>query len=203
VGDRLYTVNVSELKIFDISNASNPVSTTTFYVGNNVETIFPLNQYLFIGSSWGLYIYSIQNPDYPNLLSNTTHVYSCDPVIADSNYAYVTLHSENSWCGRSTNELKILDISDLTYPTLVRTYPMISPKGLGKSGNQLFICDAGLKVFDASDVSNLQQTGSFAIDAVDVIPIDSILLVIGNNGLYQYTINNNQITLLSQINTSN
>jgi hypothetical protein len=82
---------------------------------------------------------------------------------------------------------------------------MNNPHGLAKDGDLLFICDgsAGLKVYDASDprsvTSHLLYTYP-TINAFDVIPIGKVLVLIGDDGLFQYNYSNIQnITLMSTI----
>jgi hypothetical protein len=79
---------------------------------------------------------------------------------------------------------------------------MQEPYGLGIDNNKLFVCDKGLKVFDATipkevGAKLLFQTSDF--HGFDLIPFDNLLLVIGNDGLYQYSYANNQIQRLSVI----
>ncbi len=76
-----------------------------------------------------------------------THATSCDPVIVDDTLAYITLRSGNA-CGGSLNSLDVINIMNLESPTLVMSYPMANPHGLGKHGDLLFICDgnSGLKI---------------------------------------------------------
>jgi hypothetical protein len=105
-------------------------------------------------------------------------------------YAYVTLRSGTA-CQGFTNQLEVIDISDLRTPSLVKVYPMQNPHGLGIDNGTLFICEGeyGLKVFDAKNVTTIDQ-GLLAHfkdkDAYDVIPLGNILVVIGKDGLYQY-----------------
>ncbi|MDQ1296229.1 MAG: hypothetical protein QG611_207, partial [Bacteroidota bacterium] len=77
--------------------------------------------------------------------------------------------------------------------------------GLGKDGDLLFICDgsAGLKIYNASDPAKITDhliTSYPSINAYDVIPIGNVLVMIGDDGLYQYDYSNIQnISLLSSI----
>ncbi len=200
-GNYLYTIDNEDITVFDISDLSNPMQINKINVGWNIETIYPYNQTLFLGSRWGMYIYDISSPSTPVYVSEYNHIYSCDPVVVDSNYAYVTLSSENI-C-RSTNELQIIDISNLNSPELITSYNMESPKGLGISDTLLFVCDNGLKIFDASNVNNIVQKFYFGIPAYDVIPLDSSLIVTGEAGIYQYSFANDTITQLSLIQSIN
>ena len=62
VGNYLYAVDSHSLYTYNISNPVNPVKTSTAEFIFDVETIYPFNNRLFIGSKTGLYIYSIDTP---------------------------------------------------------------------------------------------------------------------------------------------
>ncbi|MGB3779348.1 MAG: hypothetical protein WA960_13395 [Tunicatimonas sp.] len=198
-GDHLYTVDRNDLHVYDISDANQPRKVNQVSVGVQIETIFPRQDKLFIGSQSGMFIYDIAQPTQPRFVSNYIHVVACDPVVADERYAYVTLRSINNVCGNFTNQLDIVDIRDLRNPFLHRTYPMTQPKGLGVDGNELFVCDDGLKVFDISNVDSLVQKYHFRIEANDVIPYRDHLMVIGDDGLYQYRYAGDTIRLASEL----
>lgn len=195
----LYTVDHRTLKLFNLSDPQNPTHESDIQVGRGIETIFPYQNHLYLGSQFGMYIYDISTPSQPNFVSDYQHIVSCDPVVVEGNYAFVTLRSINNRCGRFTNELHVIDISDLSSPTEVRVYQMTSPKGLGIDGSKLFVCDNGLKVFDATDVLNLQQLNHFQIEANDVIPYYGNLIVTANDGIYQYDYTGTKMNLLSVI----
>jgi hypothetical protein len=184
---RLYTVSHNDLKIFNIQQAADPTYVSALALqSGDIETIFPYKQNLFIGSRTGMYIYNSSNPDKPTKLGQFTHTRSCDPVIADGNYAYVTLWG-GSFCGGFSNQLDVVDIQNLTTPTLVKTYPLSSPKGLSKDGDLLFICDGneGLKLFNAANpnaVTLIKTISSFA--GTDVIAQNGIAIVTAADGLY-------------------
>jgi hypothetical protein len=202
MNSRLYTVNTSDLDVFNITTAADPVHSNRINVGWNIETVFPFKNKLFIGSMTGMFIYNVVNPDNPSAAGEFNHVRTCDPVIADDNYAYVTLSSGNR-CQGFTNELDILKLNNFSDPQLLKVYNMTNPKGLSKSGDHLFICDgtAGLKVYNASNVMNLQLIKTISdIDAYDVIAYNNIALVVAKDGLYQYDYSNiSNIRLLSKI----
>src|SRR5215211_1413637 len=69
MGDYLYTVDKENLKVFDISNAAQPVFKRTVPVGFEIETIFPFGDRLFIGSTSEVHIFSISDPSNPQKLS--------------------------------------------------------------------------------------------------------------------------------------
>jgi hypothetical protein len=148
-----------------------------------------------------MFIYSVSNPDNPVQTGQFTHVASCDPVIADDQYAYVTLRSGTT-CNGFTNQLEVLQLNNLN-PTLLKVYPMTNPFGLSKDGNTLFICDGrdGLKVYNASNVQNLQLVKKIeGIETYDVITINGNAIVVAKDGLYQYDYSDlNNIKLRSKI----
>ena len=196
-GNHLYSVDNNNLKLFDLANPASPQFTNDIRIGVGIETIFPKGNNLFIGSQQGMYIYDISVPSSPNRISDYQHIVSCDPVVVEGNYAYVTLRSENNRCGRWTNELQIIDISDLSNPDLIKTYSMNNPKGMGIEDGVLYVCDNGIKVYDATNTPNLQYQGFHNISANDVIINDDVLIVIGNDGLYQYQRVGYDLTFLS------
>ncbi|MDR1203227.1 MAG: hypothetical protein LBL58_16580 [Tannerellaceae bacterium] len=209
-GDVLFTVDNSSLKTFDISDPKNPVfyKDRTQNLGFGIETIFPMDSLLFIGSQTGMHIYHISNRQIPQYLSTATHILSCDPVVAQGNYAYVTLNSNNIWCGRNTNVLQIYDITDLKNPEFVKEISVgfTSPMGLGIDGNKLFICDKGLRVYDITDgkspvwIDDLHSAGVHDIgDSYDVIPINGRLILVASSGIYQLDYTGESLNLLSKI----
>ena len=202
--ETLYAVDNSKLNIFDISNTSDPVQKSTFYVGWNVETMFLYDDKAFFGTSNGMTIYDLTNRYSPNYISEFWHVTSCDPVVIQGDYAYITLRGGND-CGNEINALEVVSITDISNPELISSYPMDHPYGLGIDENTLFVCDgeSGLKIYNASDPLTIDENmiATFPdIDAFDVIPLNNILLLIGKDGLYQYSYSDLQnIELLSTI----
>ncbi len=187
LGSRMYTVDFQNMKVFNTSNAAVPVYVKNISLpGWNIETIYPFNDKLFIGSQNGMMIYDASQPDDPAALGSLEHVRTCDPVIADGNYAYVTLRSGTE-CQGFTNQLDVLNISNLLHPVLVKTYLLTNPHGLAKDGNTLLICDGsgGLKIFNAADINNIQQTSAISnLETYDVIALSGTAVVSAKDGIY-------------------
>tara|TARA_R110002051_G_scaffold181460_1_gene250981 strand:- start:63087 stop:64337 length:1251 start_codon:yes stop_codon:yes gene_type:complete len=201
VADYLYAVDQNNINIFNIQDAKNPQALAPVFAGFQIETIFNLGENLFLGSRIGMYIYGITNPATPTLVSEFNHGTACDPVVADENYAYVTLRGGNA-CGAAESELLIIDIKDVSNPSLLKSYAMDGPYGLGIKENKIFVCDgdSGLKVYDKTDVMNLKPLNHFKnLQAFDVIPLEQSLLMVGDEMLYQYEYVDNKITLLSTL----
>jgi hypothetical protein len=140
-----------------------------------------------------MFIYSLSgSPENPVNVGQFTHARSCDPVISDGEYAYITLHSGSS-CEGYNNELDVVRLNMLVDASLVQVYNLTSPEGLSKDGDLLFLCDGtdGLKVFDASDVLNMKLLDQFSIgNAYDVIAQNHIALVVTTDALYQLDYSN-------------
>ena len=190
MNSNLYTVDNFRLKLFNVTNPKDPQYINSINIGSGIETVFPYQDKLFIGSTTGMHIYSAVNPSLPVKLSTYQHITSCDPVVVQGKYAYVTLRS-GSFCRLGVNVLDVLDIEDPSKPVRVSSFPMLNPHGLSIINNNLFICEGknGLKAFNSSDVLTIgQKQLSFItnIDAADVIAGPKSLIVTGINGIYQY-----------------
>jgi hypothetical protein len=202
----LYTLDGGYLQPFDITNATSPIAKDKSYISWDIETIFPYNNNLFLGSSTGMHILDTSNPASPQRISTYEHIRSCDPVVVQDHYAYVTLRSGTE-CQGFTNQLEVIDIEDLHNPQLIKTYTMTNPHGLGIDESTLFICDgdAGLKVFDAANVNEISSNlvaHYENINAFDVIPLNHILVMIGEDGIFQYDYSDrSDIKLLSHLPT--
>jgi hypothetical protein len=201
----LYVLTFDTIEIYNLANSSQIKQESTITVGQGIETIWAHQDKLFIGSTTGMYIYDNSNPTAPSFLSKYEHVFSCDPVVVEGDLAYVTLRmSENEWaCNRGFNRLEIVNISDPRNPRSVAMHGMSNPHGLGIDNGVLFICDgdAGLRVYDANNSQNLIELVHYqGINSMDVIPLGDILLMIGEDGFYQYDYSDlNNINLLSKI----
>ena len=206
INDYMYSVSDYSLKVIDVSVSQSPTLINTINLGWGIETLFPFKDKLFIGSNTGMFIYGLQNPTNPAKLGTFNHVRTCDPVIADDNFAYVTLHS-GTRCAGFTNQLDVLNISNIQSPQLIKTYLLTNPRGLSKDGNLLFICDGneGLKIFNAADPNSISLIKQFVLpEANDVIAFNNIALVIAKDGLYQYDYTNAaDIKLISKIAVTN
>ncbi len=190
INNYMYAVHNDALKTFNITNVPGISQNEEIPLNRIVETIYPFQGLLFLGTTTGMLVYNIENPETPVYVSEFNHVNSCDPVVAEGDYAYVTLRSGTE-CNGFTNQLDVVDISSISAPFLVKSYPMYNPHGLGIDNGVLFICDgdAGLKVYKADDpmeIHNNKIAHYPDIFAFDVIPMNGLALMIGADGLYQY-----------------
>lgn len=224
MGNYLYLVDHSTLKTIRLTDPAHPEhleykdDKPDDWGAGNIETIFPDRErnLLFIGSQSAMYIYSAKDPEMLVKLGTASHFKSCDPVVADGDWAYVTLNSENEQrCGFRGNSLNIYDISDITQPKHMKEIKMPGPRGLAIDGtrDRLMICTTGkgLILYDATDplepiaIDDLQNSvGSLfdeVIDTYDVIALadKGHAILTGRNGLFLLDYSNDKFALLDYI----
>jgi hypothetical protein len=186
-GEYLYAVDDRNLITFDIQN-SEPVHTGSKNVGWAIETIFPYESSLFIGSAAAMYIFDISNPESPSHISTYWHATACDPVVVEGEVAFVTLR-QSEMCPWGVNRLEVIDVKNLSNPHKIAFYDMINPHGLGIDDGRLFVSEGkhGLKILDASDPKNVKELRHIKdIETYDVIPFNNVLMVTGESGIIQY-----------------
>ena len=201
---QFYGLNQTDMQVIDIASPENPVVGKKIALQRVAETVFIEGIYLFIGTQTGMLVYDISVPSNPTYVSEYNHFQSCDPVVVQDGYAYVTERAGNR-CGNWQNLMEVIDIHVITSPQLVKSYAMTEPWGLGIDNNKLFICDgsAGLKIYDATDRLRIDEhlLKTFTdVTAHDVIPMGNVLILLAADGIYQYDYSNlNNITLISKI----
>ena len=184
----LYCLSESTMELFDVNNQNNPVHSGDVPMPWNIETIFPHEDYLFIGSTTGVSIYNNSSPFNPTFVSMFEHATSCDPVVVKGDYAYSTLRSGNE-CAGFSNQLDIIDISNISFPYLVNTVNLTNPRGLGIDGDYLFICDGdgGLRMYSitAPTAPALMQVVDIE-ESFDVITANGLLIVVTADGYHLF-----------------
>mgnify|MGYP000915257010 CR=1 FL=1 len=187
----LYVIAVpTRLKTVDVTASSGMTVVDSVDMPRNMETLFRLDENLFVGTTTGMLIFDLTDPQKPSYVSSYDHITACDPVVVDGQYAYVTLRTGNM-CNNGQNLLEVVDISSIKNPYLVKSYPMFNPHGLGTDGDLLFVCDgaAGLKIYDKSNplaIITSQVAHYPDFDTFDVIPMNGVLMLVGKGGIYQY-----------------
>jgi len=200
--NNLYAVSEYYMTIFDLTGSEPKKATESIPIGWNVETIFSNKDNMFLGTPTGMLIYSVSDPLKPVYQSSISHVYGCDPVVVDNDLAYITIHS-GDLCGQTSNELIIVDVSDVKNPKQLVSHKMTNPKGLGIDRGMLFVCDEGLKIYKITTPDSLldnrlqHYTG---MSGFDLIPFGNVLMMIADDGLYQYDYNDPaNIKLISKL----
>jgi len=190
----LFAVDQNTLRVFDVVNPAEPKFVKPIDLGWGIETIFPFQQKLFIGSNRGMHIYDASTPSAPTRMAVYEHVLSCDPVVVNEEHAFVTLRSGN-FCVNGVNELHVIDIKDPYQPKLKKAYPMLNPHGLGLAEQFLYVAEGkhGLKSFNVKDVLSIDKNQlEFlpSMKSVDLIPGPKSLIVIGPDGVCQFDYSN-------------
>ena len=204
----LYAVDDYSLRVFDVGNAEDPKYLDQLELGWGIETIFPFQDKLFIGSRTGMHIYDASEPSTPKEMSVYQHITACDPVVVNEDHAFVTLRSGME-CRLGANELHVIDIKDPYQPNLVKAYPMSNPHGLALWDQYLYLAEgnAGLKSFNVSDVLTIDENMMEhlrSMKSVDIIPGPKSLIIIGPDGVCQFNYSKpNRLMPLSCIQVKN
>ena len=188
----LYTISFNELVLFELTSSHQPLRWGKLDTETWAETLFRLNDILYVGSTNGMLMYDITDAGNPSYINRIEHFRSCDPVVADEAYAYVTLRGGTN-CWTDLNELQIIDIQDPQNLSVVGRHILYNPHGLAVIGDHLIVCDgtAGVKVVDIADRTAPSILGTYPIDfAYDVIVRYPTALVVGEQVMYQYDISN-------------
>lgn len=186
----LYVLNQWELILFEIDDNYQPLRFGKTPLNNNAETLFQLNDFLFIGTTTGMLLYDVTSPTNPEFISSVDHFRSCDPVVADEDYAYVTLRGGTN-CFTTRNELQIITLEDPKNLEVISSQLLFNPHGLAIHENHLIVCDgtAGIKVVDVSNREKPEVVNTYSIPfAYDVLIDYPSAIVVGDGKLYQYDI---------------
>jgi hypothetical protein len=206
-GNYLYVVDNLSLKAFDISSNTTPLYKSKTEIGINIETIFPYQDKLFIGSSSTMYIYSLSDPSRPTQLGkrNIQFAWHATRLWQEIALAYATLRSTGR-CGGSQSALVVYNIKNISSPQLMNTFFLTAPYGLGLNNNSLYVCEGlgGIKVFNitkAYDPVQVSEIRASNTTFYDVIPYGNILIAQVNDGFILYDIGPNpmQPAFLSRI----
>ncbi|MBN8566145.1 MAG: hypothetical protein J0M25_05360 [Flavobacteriales bacterium] len=202
----LYTVENFELNVFNISNPTQTFFDKSIYMtewlgGGVFETLFKQKEFLFIGSTNGMYIVNAFDEFNPFFVSGFSHATACDPVVVHANTAYITVRG-GSTCGAIEDQVNVIDITNIENPTLISTYLLSQPYGLGIRNNVLYVCaDGNLNVFDATNSAELVLQNTYNDQVKDVIALDTHLIAVGTNKIVQYNYGaNHTLEVISTVN---
>lgn len=178
---------------------------SSFSLAWEMETIFPHDNKLFVGTMSSMEVLDLSDPANPSNIYTFWHAVSCDPVLPVDDVAYLTLRSGGTNCPGDDNLLFALDITDASNATIAQQITMDSPFGMTMIGDKLYVGEGenGIKIFDATDRRNLVlETSDRSIKAYDVLAHPTradLLLIAGPNGLDQYKIEVDERVLLSSL----
>jgi hypothetical protein len=206
LNEHVYLISRTNMNVYRDNGQFELVSQSS--VGWEMETIYPLENKLYVGSRSAMTVFNAADPDFPSHEAEYWHETSCDPVMpVTSRTAYLTLRSgEFGDCPGDINALHVLDINGNGWIDQLHEIEMKSPFGMTIIGDELFVGegDAGFKVFDISDVRNpvLSRTIK-SVEAYDIIahPTNAnMILIAGPAGFSQFQVGNDfELQLLSTI----
>jgi len=201
--DQLLVVGERFIKQYKITDNGDFTFFNELGVGFNLETVFFNGEYVFIGSSSGVFFLEFNTDERLRLLSVYEHLTACDPVVAMNGIAYSTLRGTG--CRFNNGDfLDVIDYSDVNNPQILESYATYEPYGLALNEAFLFVCEqGGIIMYDRNQDGSLQQLSFFQIEndtPKDIILRSNHLLVRGDNGVYNLSYDGiGNITLLSDL----
>lgn len=188
----LYVVEKYRLSVFNIVQPTQVFYHSSIYLHDwigtgELETLFLRSPYLFIGASTGMFVINASDSFQPVYVSGFSHATACDPVVVENQTAYITVRG-GSTCGAIQDQINVINVSQINQPTLISTYLLSQPYGLGVKNQTLYVCaNQQLHVFNAQNPQQLQLLHSYPVNVTDIIPLQNQLIAVGNNLVIQYT----------------
>jgi len=198
VDDYLYCVDYNQLYVFEIEDPAKPRFVNRVQIGWGVETLFPYSNYLFIGGESGMFIYSRTDPRNPKYVSMFQHARSCDPVVVEGSFAYVTLRG-GTRCGTVVSALHVVSVADLFNPKIIASYPLPQPMGLDVRSKIAYVCDdsAGVVVLDATDPVRIHEVARITDKpGYDTILQNDMLIVVSEGAVSFYNVSHPDAPIL-------
>jgi hypothetical protein len=175
------------------------------WLTTGMETVYPYENKLFVGTQRSMMIFTLDDPGNPTQTGTFFHGTACDPVYPEGDLAYVTLRTGDvSNCPGNVNALVVVDVSDIRQPWQEKEIEMLSPFGLSKIGDRLYVGEGknGLKIFDLDNPRDPQLLAHIeTIEAYDIIADvhhSNLVLIAGPDGLTYYEVEGTELTLLSR-----
>jgi hypothetical protein len=154
-GDYLYVCLNTGIRIYDISDLTNPISLTYYSIDGYTNHIKVVGNYAFLSiGSDGLLILNIQDPSHPFVVDQweSTSYVSCVEVVGNTLYLC-------NYAG-----VEIFDISDIYYPVAKGIVSDPAGKHYAKIvGHYLFVSQPnyGVAIIDVSDLMQPKKVGHF------------------------------------------
>lgn len=199
IGDELYVLSLHQVDVYGI-DGDDIKKMSTITTNEELETIYPFQNHVFLGSTTGMLVYDVDDPYHPQHVETVSHIRSCDPVVADSNYAYVTLRSNGNRCANGVDVLYVYDLDDTFKPTLIKEYDMSHPQGMALMDSLLLVCDDGLKLYNRKDPYQLeliQHINSF--ETADALAYEDEILITTNERLEMFKMDSARLKIQSVI----
>lgn len=192
--EHIYIVSNNNMIILDDNDFSKQ-ATRIENVKEDMETIFPYQNTLFIGSKTSMSMYDITIENQPTEIYDFEHARSCDPVLPYNDLAFVTLRTADfSSCPGNINALLVIDLIDLSNPTKIDEIQQSSPYGMSVIDNLLFVGNGeyGLNIYDIKNKENIVLKKNHSeIVAYDILPDPNhsgYIFIAGSEGMNQYSL---------------
>jgi len=187
---------------YDITTPDKIKQVGSVDVGWGVESLYPTENFLFVGGVSGMYIFDRTQPEEPVQISKIEHTRSCDPVVVSGSTAFVTLRG-SGMCGGASDELLCVTIKDPHNPEVMATKSLATPWGLATQGQQLYVShgDSGYSLFDVTDPSSPALTATWNdTPSRDFIWSGHTLFVMSPHNVFIYDVTDPSApVLLSQV----
>jgi hypothetical protein len=198
IDDYLYRVDHFTLVVYDIAAADQPKEVARKYFGWAIETIYPTEQFLFVGGTQGMYIFNRSDPAAPQLIGQVQHFRACDPVVVSGDVAYVTLRGGNA-CGATNDVLLCVSIADPSNPRIVAEKALATPYGLAVREPFLFVStgQSGYALLDVTRPTEPSQLAAWSAWATkDFLWSNDVLYVLGFDDLRIYDVSDPKVPVL-------
>lgn len=192
IDDYLYRVDYFTLVVYDIATPDQPKELTRKNFGWAIETLYPTDQFLFVGGTQGMFIFDRVDPAAPKLIGQVQHFRACDPVVVSGSVAYVTLRGGNA-CGETNDVLLSVSIADPSHPRIVAQKALATPYGLAVRDPFLYVSTgaSGYALLDVTRPTEPSQIAAWTGWATkDFLWSNDVLFVLGFDDLRIYDVSN-------------
>ncbi|MGY5876758.1 MAG: hypothetical protein RTU30_13500 [Candidatus Thorarchaeota archaeon] len=159
-GDYAYIAdNGRGLQVIDITDPANPVYAGDYWSTGSARRVTVSGDYAFVADLYNVRIFKISDPHNPDLVSSYP---MGSNVIAD-----VAVSGDYAFIAETGRGMRILNISDIRYPTHVSLYASIGATwGLTVVGDYVYATDLttqALRIIDVSDLENPSSAGTCSL----------------------------------------
>lgn len=177
--------NTREFIVVDVSHSTPQVTTQSLHASFDLNKLEIVGNTLFVardsgGSVHEFEAYELTEPTHPQLLDGYEVGYNVNDFIINGDYAYITIQ-------RTSNNLRVIDISDLHQLRLVQTITLpgsYSAKNIIQAGDNIYVSRvsyARLNKYHLDSPSSLSWvddlTTGGTVNAMDKLPDDSRLFL--------------------------
>ncbi len=163
-GDFAYVADgIEGLRIIDISNPANPLETGSVAIQADTWCVDVEEDIAYLGGyHQNMYLIDISDPENPELISSVWSPGHPLGIAVRDGFAYTA-----NWCnelGGNVSGLRIFNVEDPENPELIfQELTEGQSHDIVLAGDYAYITDGerGLKVFDISDLDNIEQVGSY------------------------------------------